>query len=59
MVASDSGKYICFVNGGEAAEIKLETLNFTKYDTVQATMSNVSADAVTDEKKGGATTRRP
>jgi hemolysin D len=43
---------IGFVNGGQGAEIKLETFSFTKYGTVKATVDNVSADAVTDEKKG-------
>jgi hemolysin D len=41
-----------FVNGGQGAEIKMETFSFTKYGTVKATVDNVSADAVTDEKKG-------
>jgi hemolysin D len=43
---------IGFVNQGQTAEVKLETFSFTKYGTVQATVDNVSADAVTDEKKG-------
>jgi hemolysin D len=40
------------VNQGQTAEVKLETFSFTKYGTVQATVDNVTADAVTDEKKG-------
>ncbi|MDR7308814.1 HlyD family type I secretion periplasmic adaptor subunit [Rhodoferax saidenbachensis] len=43
---------IGFVNPTQGAEIKLETFSFTKYGTVKATVDNVSADAVTDEKKG-------
>lgn len=43
---------IGFVNASQDAEIKLETFSFTKYGTVKATVDNVSADAVTDEKKG-------
>lgn len=43
---------IGFVNAGQDAEIKLETFSFTKYGTVKAIVENVSADAVTDEKKG-------
>jgi len=43
---------IGFVNASQGAEIKLETFSFTKYGTVKATVDNVSADAVTDEKRG-------
>jgi hemolysin D len=43
---------IGFVNQGQTAEVKLETFSFTKYGTVQATVDNVTADAVTDDKKG-------
>ncbi len=43
---------IGFVNQGQAAEVKLETFSYTKYGTVSATVDNVTADAVTDEKKG-------
>jgi hemolysin D len=38
---------IGFVNAGQVAEVKLETFSYTKYGAVQATVSNVSADAVT------------
>jgi hemolysin D len=41
-----------FVNAGQMAEIKLETFPFTRYGTVAATVSRVSADAVNDEKRG-------
>ena len=43
---------IGFVNQGQIAEVKLETFSFTKYGTVHATVDTVTADAVTDEKKG-------
>ncbi|WP_295956738.1 HlyD family type I secretion periplasmic adaptor subunit [Rhodoferax sp.] len=43
---------IGFVNAGQTAEVKLETFPYTKYGTVAATVDVVTADAVTDEKKG-------
>ena len=43
---------IGFVNAGQAAQVKLETFAYTKYGTVAATVDVVTADAVTDEKKG-------
>ena len=43
---------IGFVNAGQKAEVKLETFPYTKYGTVQAKVDVVTADAVTDEKKG-------
>lgn len=45
-------KDVGFVNAGQAAEIKLETFPFTRYGTVPATVTRVSADAVNDEKRG-------
>jgi hemolysin D len=45
-------KDIGFVNAGQVAAIKLETFPFTRYGTVEATVSRVTADAVTDEKLG-------
>lgn len=45
-------KDVGFVNVGQSAEIKLETFPFTRYGTVPATVSRVSADAVNDEKRG-------
>ncbi|AKJ26845.1 HlyD family type I secretion periplasmic adaptor subunit [Caldimonas brevitalea] len=45
-------KDIGFVNAGQLAEVKLETFNFTKYGTVPAEVSWVTADAVEDEKRG-------
>ena len=43
---------IGFVNAGQTAEIKLETFPYTRYGTVMAIVNVVTADAVTDEKKG-------
>ena len=43
---------IGFVNAGQGAAVKLETFPYTRYGTVQATVDVVTADAVTDEKKG-------
>lgn len=43
---------IGFVNAGQTAEVKLETFPYTKYGTVGARVDVVTADAVTDEKKG-------
>lgn len=45
-------KDIGFVTAGQDAAIKLETFNFTRYGTVPAKVSVVSADAVNDEKRG-------
>jgi hemolysin D len=45
-------KDVGFVRSGQQAEIKLETFPFTRYGTVAASVSHVSADAVTDEKRG-------
>lgn len=43
---------IGFVNAGQMAEVKLETFPYTKYGTVHAKVDVVTADAVTDEKRG-------
>lgn len=43
---------IGFVNAGQMAAVKLETFPYTRYGTVQARVDVVTADAVTDEKKG-------
>ena len=39
-------KDIGFVNAGQAVSIKLETFPFTRYGTVPATVSSITADAV-------------
>ena len=43
---------IGFVNAGQTATVKLETFPYTRYGTVDARVEVVTADAVTDEKKG-------
>lgn len=43
---------IGFVFAGQKVEVKLETFPYTKYGTVPAIVHIVTADAVTDEKKG-------
>jgi hemolysin D len=45
-------KDVGFVQQGQAVEIKLETFPYTRYGTVQARVSSISADAVNDEKRG-------
>jgi hemolysin D len=45
-------KDVGFVHSGQIAEIKLETFPFTRYGTVAASVKHVSADAVTDDKRG-------
>jgi len=45
-------KDIGFVNAGQVAAIKLETFPFTRYGTVEAKVSTVTADAVNDDKRG-------
>ncbi|WP_372660238.1 HlyD family type I secretion periplasmic adaptor subunit [Hydrogenophaga sp.] len=47
-----SNQDIGFVNAGQLAEVKLETFPYTRYGTVDATVNIVTADAVTDEKRG-------
>ncbi len=43
-------KDIGFVQAGQAAEVKLETFNFTRYGTLPASVSWVTADAVVHER---------
>lgn len=45
-------KDIGHVREGDRAEIKLETFPFTRYGTVPAVVTRVSADAVPDERRG-------
>lgn len=45
-------KDVGFVRAGQAATIKLETFPYTRYGTVSASVSSISADAVNDEKRG-------
>lgn len=45
-------KDIGFVNPGQGAEVKVETFPFTKYGTIHGTVTQVSSDAIQDEKLG-------
>jgi len=45
-------KDIGFVNPGQQAEVKIETFPFTKFGTIPATLTQVSHDAISDEKRG-------
>lgn len=45
-------KDIGFVIPGQDAVVKIETFPFTKYGTIDATVTSVSDDAVNDEKRG-------
>jgi hemolysin D len=45
-------KDIGFVRPGQPAEVKLQTFPFTKYGTVPAVVTDVSQDAVQDERRG-------
>jgi len=45
-------KDIGFVNPGQDAEGKVETFPFTKYGTLHGTVTQVSSDAIQDEKLG-------
>jgi hemolysin D len=41
-----------FVDVGQAAAVKVETFEYTKYGTIPAIVTQVSGDAISDEKKG-------
>jgi hemolysin D len=45
-------KDIGFVRVDQEAEIKIETFSYTKYGTIHAKVTQVSNDAVNDEKRG-------
>jgi len=45
-------KDIGFVQDGQAAEIKIETFPFTKYGVIDGEITNISNDAIADEKLG-------
>ena len=45
-------KDIGFVHAGQPAEVKVETFSFTRYGTVPAAVTWVSADAVNDDERG-------
>lgn len=41
-----------FVHGGQDAEVKIATFPYTRYGTVRSTVTAVSRDAISDEKRG-------
>lgn len=45
-------KDVGFVTEGQRAEIKIDTFNFTKYGLIGARVTNISNDAVKDERLG-------
>jgi hemolysin D len=45
-----SNRYIGFVSAGQAAEIKIDTFNFTRYGLLQGKVVTVSRDAIVREK---------
>jgi hemolysin D len=45
-------KDIGFVKVNQAAEVKIETFQYTKYGTLDAKITSVSHDAINDEKRG-------
>ncbi|MCP6657818.1 HlyD family secretion protein, partial [Klebsiella pneumoniae] len=47
-----ANKDIGFLYEGQNAEIKVETFNFQKYGTLDATLVEISRDAVEDKDKG-------
>jgi len=51
-VVTIANQDIGFVNAGQMAAVKLETFPYTRYGTVEAKVDVVTADAVTDDKKG-------
>jgi hemolysin D len=45
-------KDVGFVNAKQSARVKVETFQFTKYGTIDATITSMSSDAINDEKRG-------
>lgn len=45
-------KDIGFVQEGQTAKVKIDTFNFTKYGLISGELTNISDDAVPDEKLG-------
>ncbi|MBN3781600.1 HlyD family type I secretion periplasmic adaptor subunit [Burkholderia sp. Ac-20345] len=52
MEAFVDNRDIGFVKEGQAASVKIDAFEYTKYGTLSATVSHVSRDAIDDEKKG-------
>ena len=47
-----ANKDIGFLKTGQQAEVKIETFNFQRYGTIDATINEISADATEDKEKG-------
>ncbi|NMC31910.1 MAG: HlyD family type I secretion periplasmic adaptor subunit [Veillonellaceae bacterium] len=47
-----ANKDIGFLRVGQPAEVKIETFNFQRYGTIDATVTEISADATEDKAKG-------
>ena len=47
-----ANKDIGFLRVGQVAEVKIETYNFQRYGTIDATVSDISADAKEDKERG-------
>jgi len=47
-----ANKDIGFIKPDQAAEVKIETFSFQKYGTIDATVVDISPDAVEDKEKG-------
>jgi hemolysin D len=45
-------KDVGFVREGQTAAVKIDAFDYTKYGTIAAVVSNVSQDAIQDDKKG-------
>jgi hemolysin D len=45
-------KDVGFVHVGQTAAVKIDAFDYTKYGTIAAAVSNVSQDAIQDDKKG-------
>ena len=45
-------KDVGFVHAGQAAVVKIQTFNFTKYGYIEGRVTRVSRDAVMDEERG-------
>jgi multidrug resistance efflux pump len=41
-----------FIQEGQPVEIKLETLPFTRYGTLEGKLEHINRDATADEKQG-------
>jgi len=50
--AWSANKDIGFLRVGQAAEVKIDTFNFQRYGTIDATVSVISADAKEDKERG-------